>query len=201
MMSHHLNTMFGHFKMASLKKSSKNTPEIVETSSDPETTGDEITVIENEKIRKNSVNYISNNNHGHDLNNITANNHSSNNHQTQNGGSVMSNGSASGTPSPKKRNSMTSQSVVQNNDVKNTINCGQSGQMNLSPRIGQRKLSADMRLRGLNPEDGDSVSYHIKPVKLKTVTTKAEYYDTLHCKAAKQVSNACIFIYRKINKH
>lgn len=186
-MSHHLNTMFGHFKMGSLKKSSKNPPEIVETNTDPEITNTETSTESIDQKRKNSMNHISNNIHGHDTNNINLNN-ISNNYVTQNGGPI-SNGSPSGAASPKKRNSM-SGAAIQNSDVKNTMN---SGQMNLSPRIGQRKLSADMRLRGLNPDEGDSMSYHIKPVKLKTVTTKAESYDTLHCKAAKQVSYIFIF--------
>lgn len=174
MMSHHLDTLFGHLKMTASKNSSK-TPDIVETCSDPEFTIDRGALTG--KSRKNSVNYISNNNHEPDTNNVTGNNH-----QTPNGDAVISNISAGGTSSPKKRNSMPG--GVQNNVVKITM----SGQMNLSAQAGQRKLSPDMRLRDLNHEDGDSVSYHVKPIKLKTVSTKAEFYDTLHCKTAKQVS-------------
>lgn len=56
------------------------------------------------------------------------------------------------------------------------------------PRNMQRKLSADMRFRGgsnshLDDDGHESLRYLRRPVKLRSMATKAETYDTLHTKA------------------
>lgn len=48
----------------------------------------------------------------------------------------------------------------------------------------QRKLSGDYR----NNEEGGIKPAIFKPIRVKNITTKAETYDTLHCKAIEKVS-------------
>lgn len=92
---------------------------------------------------------------------------------------IPQNGSLGTFDSNKKRHSI---SVHGNGDIK------MKGGRELSPstRTGQRKLSQDMRFRGSNGEDCGPIQ--IRPVKLKSMCTRAETYDTLHCRGAVQVS-------------
>lgn len=64
-----------------------------------------------------------------------------------------------------------------------------------APRNMQRKLSQDLRFRGSNThinEDAFELARLKRPVKLKSMTSTFETYDSLHTKAV-EVSFVCLF--------
>lgn len=73
---------------------------------------------------------------------------------------------------PKKRYS------IGNGDLRN----GKSYELSLTPRSMQRKLSADMRLRGSNNQLNDDYAIR-RPVRLRSMATNFEVYDSLHVRA------------------
>lgn len=163
MMSQHLNTVLEHLKMSHLKKSSKVPASL------PSVAGLSLDETDN---------------------NRTLLNHNGNNSSTtltieSKIETISQNGSLVAFESNKKRHSI---SVHGNGDIK--MKSGR--ELSPSTRSSQRKLSQDMRFRGINGEDGTPIQ--IRPVKLKSMCTKAESYDTLHCRGAVQVSDFFLLI-------
>lgn len=155
-MSQHLNTVLEHLKMSHLKKSPKLPASLP------------------------SVANINLN----ETDNRTLVNHNGNNSSTTLNvetkiETIPQNGTLGTFDTNKKRHSI---SVHGNGDIK--MKSGR--ELSPSTRSSQRKLSQDMRFRGVNGEDGSQIQ--IRPVKLKSMCTRAESYDTLHCRGAVQVS-------------
>lgn len=167
MMSQHLNTVLEHLKMSHLKKSSKLPASLPSVAN--------LSLDETDNIRT-LVNHNGNNS-------LTTLNVESKIE------TIPQNGSLVAFDTNKKRHSI---SVHGNGDIKT-----KSGrELSPSTRPSPRKLSQDMRFRGINGEDGNQIQ--IRPVKLKSMCTRAESYDTLHCRGAVQVSDflSNIFLYR-----
>lgn len=83
---------------------------------------------------------------------------------------------------PKKRYS------IGNGDLRN----GKSYELSPTPRSMQRKLSADMRLRGSNNQLNEDYAIR-RPVRLRSMTTNFEVYDSLHVRAIDVSTILCSF--------
>lgn len=69
---------------------------------------------------------------------------------------------------------------ISNGDIRSN---GRSRELSPAPRMyQQRKLSADMRFRGSNNQLSDDYLMR-RPVRLKSISTNFEVYDSLHSKA------------------
>lgn len=168
MMSQHLNTVLEHLKMSHLKKSPKLPASLPSVAS----------INLNETDNRTAVNHNGNNS-------STTLNVNETKIET-----IPQNGTLGTFDSNKKRHSI---SVHGNGDIK--MKSGR--ELSPSTRSGQRKLSQDMRFRGINGEDGSQIQ--IRPVKLKSMCTRAESYDTLHCRGAVQVSLSFDYFLKQIN--
>jgi hypothetical protein len=208
MMSQHLNSMLEHLKMGSLIKtrppsnendsilppalqSNDNTNHLTNTidvkDCNNDTTNTETILANNHLISKINRSVSIEQKHQHHKSNeqiynstltpnITAN-HLTNNHTTNDTKSTIDLSKFD----PRKRYSV-------------SVGHSNGSARELSPsngRSGYRKLSQDIRLKGtanslLDPDDPLSMGKPttvIKPMKLKSMLTKAETYDTMHCKA------------------
>lgn len=214
-MSRHFNTVLGHFKMGPLKKKVEN-----QTNDDNGSVASG-SVITEDVVDATANNLMSpKKQQQQQQKNIQQQKIIISEIKTTPNGTISSNGG--GTMMVNKRNSLTT-TIHNNQSIGNSVNSVNSGggggsgfsalnkiqqqstsasvqsgiitpTATLSPRMGQRKLSQDMRLKGINLDEHNNESLTsgvmcpIKPVKLKTITTKAEAYDTLHIKSMHQVS-------------
>lgn len=89
---------------------------------------------------------------------------------------------------PKKRYS------IGNGDLRNG---GKSYELTPSSRSMQRKLSADMRLRGSNSQLHEEYVIR-RPVRLKSMTTNFEVYDSLHVRAVDVSTNIFFSLFLSI---